>query len=100
MAARLLSFTLLTSLSVATAILVYDGTLLAPAPSQGETDASLHFELRSVVFGLALGVVIGQLASIRWSRLPDHVVEWCLRHGATVGHIILAIIFGAILIYM
>ncbi|MEO1282987.1 MAG: hypothetical protein AAFV69_14775 [Pseudomonadota bacterium] len=101
MLARTLSFLTLISISVATAVLVYDGAL---TPSNAEDGGlaglfDVNFDVPSLILGGALGVIVGQVLSVPWLEIPRRVLGWFTRHQATFVRIAMAVLFLGILIY-
>lgn len=73
----------------------HDGSAFAlGAPESGSA-----FDLRSMLVGLCLGILLSNLARVPWLELPRRAVVWVLDHERNLYRAAIALLLIGILIY-
>lgn len=97
---RVMSFVSMLSVGVIAAVVFATGAY-GPVSAVGAGPAGIEgfqIDYGSLVLGLALGVVIGNLASVPWMEYPRRIAAWFVRNSETFGWLVMAAVFGAILV--
>lgn len=77
------------------------GMQSADVAGAGGEEASGKFTLdyASLILGLAIGIIIANLAAIPWAEIPKRIARWLVANQDNFGYVVLTLGLAGVLLY-